>query len=370
MQTEVLFQPFAFGNHQIKNRIVMAPMTRQHSPQGVPGEDVARYYRRRAEGGVGLIITEGTYIDHPAANGYANVPAFFGEEALAGWKRVVEEVHAAGGKIIPQLWHVGPTRRPGLEPDPQVPGFGPMQLADEGKTVVKQMTKDDIKEAAASFARAARDAEKIGFDGIELHGAHGYLIDSFLWEGANRRNDEYGGSLENRVRFAVEVVKAVRATVKPDFPVVFRFSQWKASDYSARIVQNPEELKYFLDVLVAAGVDVFHVSTRRFWEPAFAGSDEILASLTRRLSGKPVIAVGSVGLSKEFAPGKSRNAEDMRAEVADIQLVKDKMKNNEFDLVAVGRALLSEPDWAKKVSEGRIAEIKEFDKSALTTLVV
>lgn len=345
----------------------MAPMTRRHSPGGVPGENVARYYRRRVEGGVGLIITEGTYINHPGANGYSNVPAFYGDKALAGWRRVVDEVHAAGGKIIPQIWHVGPARRAGTEPDPMAPGYGPMQIADEGKTVVKQMTHQDIAEVVAAFARAARDAERLAFDGVELHGAHGYLIDSFLWEGSNQRTDEYGGSVENRARFAVEVVKAVRAAVSPDFPVILRFSQWKIQDYEARIANTPGELHTILQLLAEAGVDIFHVSTRRFWDPAFVGSEETLAGLTRRLTGKPVIAVGSVGLDKAFTPGK---ANELHTEVADINVLVEKMQKGEFDLVAVGRALLSDPDWARKIGEGRLDEIKAFDKDAMTTLVI
>lgn len=345
----------------------MAPMTRQHSPGGVPGENVARYYRRRVEGGVGLIITEGTYINHPGANGYPNVPAFYGDKALAGWRRVVDEVHAAGGKIIPQIWHVGPARRPGTEPDPMAPGYGPMQIAGEGKTVVKQMTHQDIADAVAAFARAARDAERLAFDGVEIHGAHGYLIDAFLWEGSNQRTDEYGGSVENRTRFAVEVVKAVRAAVSSDFPIIFRFSQWKQKDYDARIAKDPEELNTILQLLVEAGVDIFHVSTRRFWDPAFAGSEETLAGLTRRLSGKPVIAVGSVGLDKAFSPGK---ANELHAATADVNILIEKLQQSEFDLVAVGRALLSDPDWPKKIREGRQEEIKAFDKDALATLVV
>src|ERR1700739_2080855 len=124
--TEALFRPFQLKGLSLANRIVMAPMTRSHSPGGVPGEDVAAYYRRRALGGVGLIITEGTYTDHPAASGYQDVPTLFGEAALTGWRRVVEAVHDAGTAIIPQLWHVGAVRRLGMAPDPSVPGIGPM----------------------------------------------------------------------------------------------------------------------------------------------------------------------------------------------------------------------------------------------------
>ena len=168
------------------------------------------------------------------------MPRFYGEDALAGWKQVVDAVHAEGGRIVPQLWHVGSVRRLGVEPDASVPGYGPMEKAKDGKVLVHGMSKADIQEVIAAFAQAARDARAIGMDGVEIHGAHGYLIDQFFWEGSNQRDDEYGGSLANRSRFAVELVRAVRAAVGADFPIIFRFSQWKQQDYSARLVETPE----------------------------------------------------------------------------------------------------------------------------------
>ncbi len=370
-QPDLLFKPLQFGNITLNNRIVMAPMTRNKSPKGIPGENVARYYRSRAEGGVGLIITEGTYIGHPAANGYADVPAFHGEQALAGWKKVVDEVHAAGGRIIPQIWHVGAARTPGVEPDPTVPGYGPMQIERDGQIIVKGMTKQDIAETVQAYAEAAANAEKLGFDGVEIHGAHGYLIDQFLWEGSNQRTDEYGGSLENRCRFALEVVQAVRAKVSADFPVVFRFSQWKMSDYNAKIAHTPQELGLILKPLADGGVDFFHPSARRLWQPAFEGSNESLAAWTRKVTGKPVIAVGSVGLEKEFRVGHFTREEspDTSAQI-DIDQLNSGIANNQFDLVAVGRALLSDPNWPNKIKAGKTAELISFDTKALDELVV
>ncbi len=371
IQNAPLFQPLQFGRSILRNRVAMAPMTRNKSPKGIPGDDVARYYRSRAEGGVGLIITEGTYIGHPAANGYADVPAFHGEQALAGWKKVVDEVHAAGGRIIPQIWHVGAARSPGVEPDPTVPGFGPMHIESDGRVQVKAMTKNDIQDAVNAYAEAAANAEKLGFDGVEIHGAHGYLIDQFLWEGSNQREDEYGGTLENRCRFALEVVAAVRARVSPDFPVVFRFSQWKLGDYNAKIAHTPEELALILKPLADAGVDFFHPSARRLWQPAFEGSEETLAAWTRKLSGKPVIAVGSVGLEKEFRVGHFTREESPDASVhVDIGLLNAGLQQNKFDLVAVGRALLADPNWPNKLKAGKAAELISFDAKALDELVM
>jgi 2,4-dienoyl-CoA reductase-like NADH-dependent reductase (Old Yellow Enzyme family) len=365
-----LFQPFPFGRVTLGNRIVMAPMTRRHSPGGVPGTDVAAYYRRRAAGGVGLIITEGTTIDHPGSPGHASVPAFHGAAALAGWRDVVAGVHEAGGAIIPQIWHVGMRRRPGTEPDPAVPGFGPMEIVEDRQLVVKAMTQADIDEIVASYARAAADAEQCGFDGVEIHGAHEYLPDAFFWEVTNQRTDEYGGSLENRVRFAVEVVRAVRAAVNRDFPVVFRFSQWKLSAYSARIATTPDELGRILRPLAQAGVDIFHASTRRFWEPAFEGSPLTLAAWTRELTGKPVIAVGSIGLDRAFVPGIPTEADKPGAEFSNLVELSRGIARGDFDLAAVGRALLSEPDWANKLRDGQERDIKPFERAALENLVM
>ncbi len=370
-QPALLFKPLPFGKAMLQNRIVMAPMTRNKSPKGIPGENVARYYRSRAEGGVGLIITEGTYIGHPAANGYADVPAFHGTEALAGWKKVVDAVHAAGGRIIPQIWHVGAARNPGVEPDPMVPGYGPVQIERDGQIIVKAMTRQDIEDTVQAYAEAAANAEKLGFDGVEIHGAHGYLIDQFLWEGSNQRGDEYGGSLENRCRFALEVVKAVRAKVSADFPVVFRFSQWKMSDYNAKIANSPEELALILKPLADAGVDFFHPSARRLWQPAFEGSGDSLAAWTRRVTGKPVIAVGSVGLEKEFRVGHFTREESPDTSIQiDIEQLNFGIANHEFDLVAVGRALLADPNWPNKLKAGKASELISFDTKALDELVV
>ncbi|OZG74042.1 12-oxophytodienoate reductase [Hahella sp. CCB-MM4] len=363
-----MFEPFSYKSLNLRNRVVMAPMTRNFSPGNVPGEDVATYYRRRAEGGVGLLVTEGTTINHPASNGYPNVPAFHGEEALAGWKRVVEEVHAAGGQIIPQLWHVGAVRKEGIEPDPSVPGYSPSGLYAPGKESGKAMTQQDIDDVVQAFADAARDAKAIGFDGIELHGAHGYLIDQFFWEGTNQRQDGYGGSMANRQRFALEIIRAVREAVGEDFALVLRFSQWKMQDYDAKLANTPEELEQFLLPLSEAGVDIFHASQRRFWEPEFEGSNLNLAGWTKKLTGKPAISVGSVGLAEDFVSGTFMSQQEAVAQSGIDDLVA-RMQAEEFDMIAVGRALLQDPEWLTKVREGREADIEPFAKKSLTTLV-
>ena len=237
----------------------------------------------------------------------------------------------------------------------------------DGNVVVHGMTTQDIKDVINAFAQAAKDAQRIGMDGVEIHGAHGYLVDQFFWEGSNQRTDEYGGSLANRSRFAIELIQATRAAVGPDFPIIFRFSQWKQQDYSARLVQTPEALGEFLKPLSDAGVDIFHCSTRRFWEPEFEGSDLNLAGWTRQLTGKPTITVGSVGLDGEFLQFMVNT--DKVAQPASLEKLLERLNNDEFDLVAVGRALLVDPDWAVKVREGREGDILPFSREALMSLV-
>tara|TARA_R110000824_G_scaffold315042_1_gene502009 strand:+ start:32896 stop:33999 length:1104 start_codon:yes stop_codon:yes gene_type:complete len=364
LSPDILFTPFQSSKLNLKNRLVMAPMTRNHSPAGVPGQNVVDYYRRRAEGEVGLIITEGTTINHPVASNDVNIPSFHGEASLAGWRKVVEAVHAAGGKIVPQLWHQGAQRAAGTGPNPELPAIGPSGYSKPGEQSAKIMSQQDIDDVIAAFAQAARDAKALNFDGIELHGAHGYLIDQFFWEELNKRDDKYNGSITERTRFAVEIIEAVRQAVGPDFPIIFRFSQFKIGDYDAKLAHNPQELEEFLKPLLAAGVDLFHASTRRFWEPAFDDSQLTLAGWTKKISGKPTIAVGSVGLDIDFMSSFG-GAESNPASLDELIT---RLDNEEFDLIAVGRALISDPAWANKIQQGKEKSIATFSPADLQTL--
>ncbi|MDF3300434.1 NADH:flavin oxidoreductase [Streptomyces tropicalis] len=361
----LLSRPVTLNGLTVPNRIAMAPMTRMFSPGGVPGEDVLSYYARRAAAGVGLIVTEGTYVGHDSAGQSDRVPRFHGEEQLAGWARVAEAVHAAGGTIVPQLWHIGMVRQQGQAPFPEAPAVGPSGLRIDGtEGTGRAMTRQDLDDVVGAFADAAADAERIGFDGVELHGAHGYLLDQFLWEGTNRRTDGYGGDPVARTQFAAEIVAAVRERVSAEFPVIFRYSQWKQEAYDARLAETPEELEAILAPLSAAGVDVFHASTRRYWLPEFEGSDLNLAGWTKKLTGKQVISVGSVGLDGDFI--KAFQGEG--AAVGSIDNLLDRMERDEFDMVAVGRALLQDPEWAAKVLGDRFDELKPYDAAALKSL--
>jgi 2,4-dienoyl-CoA reductase-like NADH-dependent reductase (Old Yellow Enzyme family) len=364
-----IFRPFRLKSLELRNRVIMAPMTRSFSPQGVPGEDVAAYYRRRAEGGVGLILSEGTVIDRPASKDDPKVPDFHGEAALAGWKRVIDEVHRAGGRMGPQIWHVGAMGAVRSDWSPGSPVESPSGLLAPDKPSGKAMSDSAIADTIAAFGRAAGEAKRLGFDVVEIHGAHGFLLDQFFWTGTNLRADLFGGAtLGERARFAAEVVKGVRGAVGPDFPVLLRLSQWKLQDFAARLARTPEEMAAWLIPLVEAGADILHCSQRRYWEAEFPQVDGEaglnFAGWAKKLTGAATISVGSVGLSGDFV-GSFGGETSEPASLADLA---KRMDRGEFDLIAVGRALLIDPSWVAKVQDGETGTLKGFNPAALGEL--
>ena len=366
--TDILFRPFESRNLKLKNRVVMAPMTRNMCPDHVPGEDVVAYYRKRAEGGVGLIITEGTHPAVEAAEGYLNVPFFHGA-AVDGWSNVVSAVHDAGGKIAPQLWHVGGMRGSGdlKVGEGDIRGHTPSGMNVPGKHNRHEMTDSEIQDAINGFAQGVLAARELGFDAVELHGAHGYLLDQFFWGGTNVREDHWGGSPPQRGAFVAEMVRASRKLVGPDFPIILRYSQWKQQDFTARLAETPDELEAFLAPLVEAGVDLFHCSQRRFWESEFEGSDLNLAGWTKKLSGVPTITVGSISLDKDFIPEPGEGFFS-GGDIASIDKLLESLERGEFDLAAVGRALIANPDWASRVQAGGVAKLRPYEKEMLLKL--
>ena len=381
--TEPLFAPISIRNVTLRNRVVMSPMTRSFSPRGVPGDNVAAYYSRRAEGETGLIITEGVGIDHPSALGEAglgedDIPEMYGAEALAGWKRVVDAVHAQGGVIFPQLWHMGVMKEAGTGayPDalPMRPSglWGPagrMTSIDPGyiERVLPPcapMSESDIADVISAYARSAANARSVGFDDIAIHAAHGYLIDTFLWGETNCRTDHWGGDLRQRTRFAVEVVRAIRAQIGEAMPIVFRFSQWKQQDFKAKLARTPQELEQVLGPIADAGVDVFDGSIRYFARAEFEGSPLNLAGWAKKVTGKLAMTVGGIGLSK----GMFDSNKDGRAEASDnIPLLMERFNRGEFDLVCVGRSLLQDPQWTRKLRLGE--PFIPFDQRSVESLL-
>ena len=219
-----------------------------------------------------------------------------------------------------------------------------------------------------AYANAAGDAARLGFDCVEIHGAHGYLIDEFFWGVMNTRTDKYGGGLVERAKFAGEVIAECRAQVGADMPIILRWSQWKQQDFSARLAETPAQLDAFLKVFVDAGVDVLHASQRRWWEaeyPEVDGEQGLnLAGWCKKLTGLPSITVGSVGLSSDFIGSFQGEA----SKTQPIALAVERLARGEFDMIAVGRALLQDPDWAQKIKEGRHDELADWDSASLGRL--
>lgn len=363
-----LFEPITINGLTIGNRLAMAPMTRSFSPDNTPNQAVVDYYRKRAEGGTGLIVTEGVGIDHPAAIGEgsgtaSHIPVLYGEGPLAGWRNVVDAVHGAGGLIFPQLWHQGVFRIDGTGPHPEAPSMRPSGVwgpADGYSTVApdyitkvieptRPMTEEEIADVVHGFARSARNARDVGFDGIAIHGASGYLLDSFFWPQTNLRTDGYGGDMAGRARIGAEVVRAIRAAVGPAMPILFRFGQWKQQDFRAKIAETPDELGVLMRALAEAGVDMFDASTLYFSAPAFDGSNLSLAAWAKKLSGKPSMAVGGVGLSETLFKSFSTGGATVEKNFYDAA---ERIARGEFDMIALGRALIADPQWPAKVRAG------------------
>lgn len=379
---EPLLQPLSIRGMTIRNRLAMSPMTRSFCPDGLPGDDVLGYYRRRAEGEAGLIVTEAIGTDHPAAVGdtglgETNLPIFNGAPSVAAWGKVADAVHAAGARIVPQLWHQGPMRMPDPASADHAPAFSPSGrygdpsvAADyyRDKAVILAAQDNpvpgdsEIADVIAGFGRAARDAVAAGFDGLALHGAHGYLIDAFLWGETNRRDDRWGGDPVQRTAFAVEVVRACRRELGEDRPLIFRFSQWKQQDFRARLAETPQQLEAILGPMADAGVDLFDASVRYFNTPAFPDSDLSLAGWAKKLTGKLSGAVGGIGFSKGMYDTMSEGS----AGSNNLPLVVKRFLDGEFDLVSIGRALLHDPFWIRKARLGE--PLPPFDPRSLRVL--
>lgn len=374
MSRSLFETPLAFGKIVIPGRIAMAPMTREYCPNGIPGEDVVTYYKRRAEGGAALIITEGMAVNSEGAHD-GPIPLLYDARAIGALERVTSAVHQSGAKIFAQLWHVGvqdaATRVNEQTVRKRPARVGPSGLDPQGNLQGRPMTLADIDRTIEDFAAAAVAAKRAGFDGAEIHGAHGYLPDQFMSLKTNRRTDGYGGDFAGRIRFTTELVAACRKAVGEDFALILRFSQWKSFDYTARIAKTPDELAALLQPVADAGLDGFHCSTRRYWEPAFSGETRTLAGWAKHLTSKPVIAVGSATLATDFKSDIESDrggVAESKANPGDIDDIIRHIVEGEFDMIAVGRAMIANPNWAALVKEGRESELLPFHKSHLERL--
>jgi 2,4-dienoyl-CoA reductase-like NADH-dependent reductase (Old Yellow Enzyme family) len=364
-----LFLPLRLNSITLRNRFVMPGMQRGFCSEGRPLPKLAEYYRRRAEGGIALVISESCAVAHPSAT-QQPTSAWLREDTAHAWARCVEAVKAAGSEMLMQLWHEGALRKEGGDgPLSAVPTLSPSGLVYGGRRNGRAAGPEDLDSLREAWVTSAKLAREIGAAGIELHACHGYMLDQFLWAETNRRDDGYGGEdIRHRTRFVAEIVAAIRAACGPDFVVSVRFSQWKEADYDAKIVRTPEELELFLRDLRAAGADVFHASTRRFWVPEWPGSELSLAGWSKSLTDRPVITVGSVGLDVDVMDSLLLGTDPQTRVEESIRELLERFARREFDLVSVGRGVIGDPDWVNKVRERRFDEIRPFTKSDLGNL--
>lgn len=347
MSIDLLFQPFEVRNLRLDNRFVMSAMSYYKNPGQVPNAEFVEYHRLRASGGIALVLTGATAIDRPAANNHPNL-ANISKPTVDAWRTVVDAVHASGRPIAMQLWHAGALFNvaPGWEPAPLE---SPSGLVEPGHTVGAPLTEEQIADCIDAFGRAAALAIEAGFDAVEIHGAHGFLIDEFFWDATNLRHDAWGGpTITERSRFAVEVVRAVRAAIGHDTALLMKVSQWKEQDYHTKIARTPAELVEWLGPLADAGVDVFDCSQRRFWQPEFDGSDMNFAGWVRRELGVPTITIGSVGLSNDVMSYFDGEVSEHRP----IDELVRRFERGDFDLVALGRIALNDPTWVDRLRTG------------------
>jgi 2,4-dienoyl-CoA reductase-like NADH-dependent reductase (Old Yellow Enzyme family) len=351
---EDLFDSYRLKSLNLKNRFVLLAMSRYHSTGGIPNEDLLAFHTRRAAAGVSLQLAGATAIDRPGANNHPDL-AHFRPDTYEAWREIVDATHREGGLLGVQIWHAGALFN---VRDDWTPGpiESPSGLERPGLEKGVAMTEDMIHATIDAFGEAARMARELGFDTVEIHAAHGFLIDQFFWDETNHRTDHWGGpTIAERSRFGVEVAKAVRKAVGDDYPVLMKISQWKEQDYDAKLARTPEEMAEWLNPFVEAGVDMFDCSQRRFWETEFEGSDLNFAGGVKKVTGIPTISLGSVGLNTEvmeFITGETA------AEPAPLDEMLRRYDRGDFDLVGIGRALLGDPEWVRKLEQGRFDELK------------
>lgn len=345
--TDKLFETVTVGNTALDNRVGVAPMTRiSASSDGMITDQMVSYYKSFAEGGFGLVITEGTYIDDKYSQTYLDQGGIISDEQAQAWKKVVDAVHQAGAKIFMQLQHSGAVSQGNRFTDEKI---APSAIQPKGQQlemylgkgpfpIPREATKSEIADVITSFVNAAKRAQSVGFDGVEIHGANGYLLDQFLTEYANQRTDEYGGSTENRVRLMVEVSKAIREAVGKNFTVGIRISQAKVNDYAYKWAGKEQDAEIIFGRLGESGLDYIHVTEYEAWQSAFDSSTASLVSLAKKYARIPVIANGHLE-----NPEKANEV----------------IKNGEADMITLGKGALANHDWVNKVRSGE--PLAEFE---------
>jgi N-ethylmaleimide reductase len=327
--SNALFQPFRLGGLTLPNRLVMAPLTRNRATEGdVPGEVAATYYTQRAS--AGLLITEGSQISHQG-QGYLRTPGIYTPEQIAGWRKVTEAVHTAGGRIFIQLWHVGRVSHTSLQPKGSAP-VGPSPIRANTKTFLhegfadvsepREIERSEIPGILRDYEQAARNAKEAGFDGVEIHAANGYLLDQFMKDGSNRRSDAYGGTVENRARLTIEAAEAVLKVWDKD-RVGIRLSPARVNDAAD---SDPQALfSHVVEKLDGLGLGYVHMI-----EGATQGD-------------RHAADVDYEGLRRSFRGAYVAN------NGYDRGMATDAVASGRADLVAFGRLFIANPDLVERL---------------------
>ena len=367
-ELDVLFTPLTIRKLTLRNRFVMPGMQRGFMDDGAPTPKMIQYMRRCAAGGAGLIISESTSPDHPSAY-WQPIMGRLEAANLRAWHEVVRAVRSEGAAFILQIWHPGAMRKVAAgHPLASYPALSPSGLIQAGRPNGRAMTRAELDELKSAYVCAAERAQSIGADGVEIHSAHGYLLDQFLWAETNQRKDEYGGhTLAERARYSAEIAAAIRKAVGGDFVISYRFSQFKEVDYGAVVASDPEDLRAMLALLRASGVDLFNVSSRRYYKrewPESAYPDFTIAEWTRALTDAPVMTCGSVGLNVEMFANLFDDEEPSELCVErDLAFLAERVRRGTLDLVGVGRMHIANHDFVNKVRAGRLQELSLFNKS-------
>jgi 2,4-dienoyl-CoA reductase-like NADH-dependent reductase (Old Yellow Enzyme family) len=348
-----LFDSFTIGRMVMHNRLAVAPMTRvSATAEGHATDIMADYYSAFAQGRFGLVITEGIYTDKAYSQGYLYQPGLSDDTQRDAWCKVVDGVHAGGGRIVAQLMHAGalaqgnPYRADSVGPTAVQPKGQqmPFYRGEGAYPVPRAMTHEDIDLAIQGFADAALRARQAGFDGAEIHGANGYLLDQFLTEGCNLRDDVYGGDTTGRLRLIADVVQAVRSAVGSDFTVGVRISQAKVNDFTHKWRSGEDDAARIFEALGRLPIDYLHTTEYEAWAGAF-GSGPSLAALAKSHARLPVIANGSLH---------------------DAARAASLVASGQADVVSLGRGALTHPDWPARLL--RKETLAAFDAGILSPI--
>jgi 2,4-dienoyl-CoA reductase-like NADH-dependent reductase (Old Yellow Enzyme family) len=336
MSKDILFSPFYIKNYVFKNRIGVAPMTRMSSiKDSVPRQDVLDFLVRRAENGAAIVYTEAIVTDYESAQGYPGQARMLTQRQIDAWKPVVKAIQDKGAIAIIQMFHCGRMTWQEVNPANRVIAPSPIPpkqdnpLTGKPYPVPDEMTKFDIDHVITGFVETAKGAVEAGFDGIEIHGAHGYLINNFLSSYSNQRTDEYGGTVENRFRFSNEVIQAVHKVVPEDRLLTFRISNWGVADMEASLFKNKDEWQELIKLLSKEPIDAISVSTYRYKDKAF-GTDWNMVQITREVTDLPIMICGQIY--------DRTSAEDALTDA---------------DIVLSAKSMLLNPNWVEDVRSGK-----------------